>query len=130
MKSYFWFLLTIAVIAKVKGSFSMYKFVDDLVACGYYDFFIEVNNELGNDVAIEFCETITQSCNCEILVRVFLPPPRPPYQPCPPPPGMEVIDPSPPYVPSLFEIILKNLDILEANMTPEEVDYILDRYSE
>ena len=106
----------------------MYKFVDDLQENGFYYIISEVNKYKGNDIAIDFCETVVQNSNWEILVRVFLDPLSPPpvYPPCPP--GSQC-KPQP-YIPSLIEIILWYLDILETNLTPEEIEYILDKYSE
>ena len=129
MKSFIWLLLTLAAIFNVKGSFSMFQFLDELQENGFYDIISDVNKYKGNDIAIDVCETIVQNCNCEILVRVFLDPPTPPPQYAPCAPGIECHPPSP-YSPSLIGIILRYLDILEANLTPEEIENIITKYSE
>ena len=125
MKSFFWLLLTLTTIANVKESYSINTFIEDLKEGDLYEVIYEVNYYKGNDVAIDFCYTVTESGYWESLVRVHLDPPYNPPPPCPP--GYQCKPP--PMIPSLIQIIYHNLDILEANLTPEKVNYILNKYS-
>ena len=121
MKLYNLLLLTLAIIANVKGDYSIDSFITQLENNGYYDIIVEVNRYYGNDVAIEMCKSLTQSFSCEELVRVYIG--RPPKPPTPRPGG-------PPFVmPTIVEILNKNLNILKDNMTQDEIDYLINKYN-
>ena len=64
MKLYNLLLLTLAIIANVKGDYSIDSFITQLENNGYYDIIVEVNRYYGNDVAIEMCKSLTQSFSC------------------------------------------------------------------
>ena len=120
MKLFNFLLLILAIIANVKGSYSIDSFITELQNNGYYDIIAQVNRYYGNDVAIEMCKMLTESFSCEELVRVYLG--IPPKPPTPHPGGPSIV------IPTVVEILLQNMDILEDNMTQEEIDYLINKY--
>ena len=114
------FLLLTLVIIYCKGSYSIESFIKQLQDNGYYGVIAQVNRYYGNDVAIEMCKSLTQSFSCEELVRVYIGNPRPPT---PYPGGPAIVKPT------VVEILLKNMDILEDNMTQEEINKLINKYN-
>ena len=121
MKLFNLLLLTLAIIAKVKGSYSIDSFITELENNGYYDIIVQVNRYYGNDVAIEMCKSLTQSFSCEELVRVYIG--KPPKPPTPRPGGPSFV------IPTIVEILNKNMNILEENMTQDEINYLINKYT-
>ena len=59
-------------IEVLRGSFSITPLLDYLQESGYYDLIQEIKNVFGDDVAIDICKELTNSNDCEIVVRTYM----------------------------------------------------------
>ena len=116
-------LFTLLIIVYIKGEdYSYDKLIDYLKQTGIYNILVTVNNNFGNDITIDVCQSIVQSYSCYDVVRNYIGPPSP--RPKPKPGG-------PPYIPPTMREILtdtNNFLILAANMDFNDLMELVNSY--
>ena len=68
----FFIILILSNIKVLRGDYSSNTFIEYLQLNGYYDTIEVVKSYFGNDVAIDLCQSLVQSSDCEIVVRVYM----------------------------------------------------------
>ena len=82
MKLLFVFFFSLLLTIK-SGDYSIDPFLDYLQEKGYWDVILNIKYYFCDDVSIGICTKLTDSPHdCELVVRVYMPPPRSPRR-CP-----------------------------------------------
>ena len=88
MKLLFVFFFSLLLTIKT-GDYSIDPFLDYLQEKGYWDIILNIKYYFCDDTSIDFCTRLTNSPHdCELVVRVYMPP-SPPRR-CPPKPLEEM----------------------------------------
>ena len=66
------FLLFIALAFNGETTYSIDALLDYLQESGYYEIIYQVKKHFGDDVAIDFCEGIVRTTQCEEVVKVYM----------------------------------------------------------
>ena len=69
---YFLFLLFILSNKSIETTYSINSILDYLQRTRYYDLLQAVKIQFGDDIAIDVCEALIQSSDCETIVRVYM----------------------------------------------------------
>ena len=72
MRYLFYMILILSNIEVLKGDYSIDPFLDYLQNTGYYDIIQSIKLYFGEDIAIDVCEELTKSNDCETVVRVYM----------------------------------------------------------
>ena len=116
-------LFTLLIIVYIKGEdYSYDKLIDYLKQTGIYNILVTVNNNFGNDITIDVCQSIVQSYSCYDVVRNYIGPPSPRPQPKPGGPPINT--------PTMREILTdtNNFLILAANMDFNDLMELVNSY--
>ena len=68
----FYMILILSNIGVLRGDFSIAPFLNYLQETGYYDIILSVKLYFGDDVAIDICQELVQSNDCESVVRIYM----------------------------------------------------------
>ena len=125
----FYMMLLLSNIEVLRGSYSIDSLLDYLQEKGYYDIILAIKTYFGDDVAIDFCQELVQSNNCEEVVRVY----TATQSPAPDTDGSEP-QYAPPYInpeveEEIFERIKSNYDITTSKNLENLILLILSYYS-
>ena len=66
------FVLLLVTKEDLGDNYTINTFLKYLQENGYYEVINEIKCEISTDVAIEFCEILTESPHCEEVVRVYM----------------------------------------------------------
>ena len=66
------FVLLLVTKEDLGDNYTINTFLKYLQENGYYEVINEVKCEISTDVAIEFCEILTESPHCEEVVRIYM----------------------------------------------------------
>ena len=132
----FCFILIFSNIEVLRGDYSIDTFLDYLQQSGYYELIQSIKIYFGDDVAIDVCLELTQTNDCETVVKVYMTG------------GNKITFPRPPIDPKIFkeifqyfennynisnemreliELIISFYDNLIENMNIEEIINFIER---
>ena len=74
MRYLFYMIFILSNIEVLKGDYSIAPFLDYLQETGYYDIIKSIKLYFGEDIAIDVCEELTKSNDCETVVRFYMNP--------------------------------------------------------
>ena len=73
MKALAVLILCSLIVLNVKADYSIESFINYMQEKGYYDLLGIIKYYYGYDIAIDFCLSLVETNDCEVLIRIYIP---------------------------------------------------------